>query len=39
MSARVHVTPAELDLVSPGRRDYWVGLAHDTLWAEWLVPL
>jgi len=39
MGERMHVTPAALDLVSPGRRDYWVGLAHDTLWAEWFVPL
>jgi N-alpha-acetyl-L-2,4-diaminobutyrate deacetylase len=39
MGDRLHVTPAELDLVSPGRRDYWVGLAHDTLWAEWFVPV
>jgi predicted deacylase len=35
----VHVVASEVDLVSPGRRDYWVGLAHDTLWAEWWVPL
>ena len=39
MIERLHVTPAQLDLISPGRRDYWVGLAHDTLWAEWWVPL
>jgi predicted deacylase len=26
-------------MTSRGRRDYWVGLAHDTLWAEWWVPL
>ncbi len=36
---RVHVRPSEVDMVSPGRRDYWVALAHDTLWAEWWVPL
>ena len=35
MSGRRQVAPAELDLVSPGRRDYWVGLEHDTMWAEW----
>ena len=39
MSERVRVSPDEVDLVSPGRRDYWVGLAHDTLWAEWWVPV
>lgn len=39
MGSRLHVTPAEVDLVTPGRRDYWVGLAHDTLWAEWFIPL
>ncbi len=39
MTTRVHAAPAALDLLSPGRRDYWVRLAHDTLWAEWFVPL
>ncbi len=39
MSERRHVAPTELDLVSPGRRDYWVGLVHDTLWAEWWIPV
>lgn len=36
---RVVVPPAELDLTSPGRRDYWVALEHDELWAEWRIPL
>jgi predicted deacylase len=31
--------PAELDLDSPGRRDYWVALEHDTMWGSHLVPL
>ena len=37
--ARQMVTPGGLDLESPGRRDYWVGLPHDSIWGEWLVPL
>lgn len=39
MIERVRASPDEVDLVGPGRRDYWVGLAHDTLWAEWWVPV
>ena len=33
------VKPTELDLDSPGRRDYWVGLEHDTMWGAHLIPL
>ena len=33
------VRPSELDLESPGRRDYWVALEHDTLWGDHLIPL
>lgn len=33
------VPPAELDLDSPGRRDYWVALEHDHTWADHLIPL
>ena len=32
------VPPGELDLVAPGRRDYWVALEHDSLWGSHLVP-
>jgi predicted deacylase len=39
LSERIAVAPSELDLVSPGRRDYLVSFANDTLWAEWRVPL
>ncbi len=31
--------PAELDLDSPGRRDYWVALEHDSIWGDYLIPL
>jgi predicted deacylase len=31
--------PADLNLDSPGRRDYWVALEHDTMWGAHLVPL
>jgi predicted deacylase len=33
------VTPAQLDLESPGRRDYYVALPHDGIWGEHLIPL
>jgi N-alpha-acetyl-L-2,4-diaminobutyrate deacetylase len=36
---RLRVAPGDVDLITPGRRDYWVGLEHDTEWAEWLIPL
>jgi len=31
--SRVIARPAQLDLDSPGRRDYWVALEHDSIWA------
>jgi len=36
---RVVVKPADLDLESVGRRDYWVALEHDTMWGAQLIPL
>lgn len=36
---RVVARPAELDLDSPGRRDYWVALEHDSIWGDHLIPL
>ena len=36
---RTIVRPSELDLEFPGRRDYWVGLEHDTMWGLQLIPL
>jgi len=36
---RTLVSPSELDLASPGRRDYLVRLEHDSDWADWLIPL
>jgi predicted deacylase len=33
------VRSSELDLVSPGRRDYYVALEHDSIWGDHLVPL
>ena len=33
------VRPAQLDLDSPGRRDYWVALEHDSIWGDHLIPL
>ena len=37
--SRPIIRPAELDLESPGRRDYWVGLEHDTMWGLQTIPL
>jgi N-alpha-acetyl-L-2,4-diaminobutyrate deacetylase len=36
---RVIARPRELDLDSPGRRDYWVALEHDSIWGDHLLPL
>lgn len=36
---RAVVRPEDLDLESPGRRDYWVALEHDTMWGAQLIPL
>ena len=36
---RTIVRPEKLDLDSPGRRDYWVALEHDSLWGDHLMPL
>jgi N-alpha-acetyl-L-2,4-diaminobutyrate deacetylase len=36
---RVIVRPDKLDLDSPGRRDYWLALEHDSIWGDHLVPL
>ncbi|MCC7282957.1 MAG: succinylglutamate desuccinylase/aspartoacylase family protein, partial [Acetobacteraceae bacterium] len=33
------VRPPALDLDSPGRRDYWVALEHDSIWGDHLMPL
>ena len=38
-SSRPIVQPHLLDLESPGRRDYWVALEHDSLWGDHLIPL
>jgi N-alpha-acetyl-L-2,4-diaminobutyrate deacetylase len=31
--------PDQLDLDTPGRRDYWVALEHDSIWGDHLIPL
>ena len=33
------VRPDKLNLETPGRRDYWVALEHDTIWGDHLIPL
>ena len=33
------VRAMELDLESPGRRDYWIALEQDSIWGDHLVPL
>lgn len=37
--SRTIARPAELDLDSPGRRDYWVAIEHDSTWGDHLLPL
>src|SRR5215204_7818665 len=37
--SRVIARPDKLDLDSPGRRDYWVALEHDSIWGDHLIPL
>jgi len=37
--SRPIVRPDRLDLDSPGRRDYWVALEHDSIWGDHLIPL
>ena len=39
MLSRIVVKASDLDLESPGRRDYWVALEHDTMWGAQLIPL
>jgi len=36
---RIISRPEKLDLDSPGRRDYWVALEHDSIWGDHLLPL
>src|SRR5208283_3722858 len=36
---RMIVRPTGLDLESPGRRDYYVALEHDSIWGDHLIPL
>ncbi|HAN98853.1 MAG TPA: succinylglutamate desuccinylase [Planctomycetaceae bacterium] len=37
--SRIVARPSQLDLDSPGRRDYWVALEHDSIWGDHLIPL
>ncbi len=39
MPERFNVSPDRLDLVSPGRRDYFVCLEHPTLWGFIRIPV
>lgn len=36
---RIVARAANLDLDSPGRRDYWVAIEHDSIWGDHLLPL
>jgi N-alpha-acetyl-L-2,4-diaminobutyrate deacetylase len=36
---RLVARPNQLDLDSPGRRDYWLALEHDSIWGDHLIPL
>jgi predicted deacylase len=37
--ARITVSPEALDFETPGRRDYYVGLEHPTLWGVYRIPV
>ena len=37
--AREIVSPEQIDMESPGRRDYWVALGHTSIWGSHLIPL
>jgi predicted deacylase len=39
MTTRTVARPHQLDLDSPGRRDYWLALEHDSIWGDHLIPL
>jgi len=39
MMTREMVMPNQLDVTTPGRRDYWVMLEHDSLWGMHLIPM
>ncbi|NQZ68376.1 MAG: hypothetical protein HRT89_09915, partial [Lentisphaeria bacterium] len=42
MNTDIHrkiVNPAEVDLESPGRRDYQVRFEHPSIWGNYFVPL
>src|SRR5436190_1749784 len=36
---RTIARPNQLDVDSPGRRDYWLALEHDSIWGDHLIPL
>ncbi|HIG17978.1 MAG TPA: succinylglutamate desuccinylase [Candidatus Handelsmanbacteria bacterium] len=37
--ARDILSPNQVDMESPGRRDYWVALGHTSVWGSHLIPL
>lgn len=37
--SRLVARPDDLDFDTPGRRDYWVALEHDTMWGTQLIPM
>ena len=36
---RAIVSPHQVDMETPGRRDYWVALRHTSVWGSHLIPL
>ena len=36
---RTIILPKALDFHTPGRRDHWVALPHDSIWGDHLIPL
>ena len=39
LHATHHRSPGQAGPRSPGRRDYWVALEHDSIWGDHLLPL
>ena len=39
MTHRPIVSPDQLDVLTPGRRDYYVGMEHPTIWGRFLIPV
>ena len=39
MRHRSLISPQQFDVLTPGRRDYYVGMEHPTVWGRFLIPV